>query len=310
MAVVFEWRMVGLLPNEFAASALGHDVQIDDLRRRVFGRILAAGLILPTIFAIELLLVGWADSSVRHLLIKRSKSSLTDFVCFALAQTPILKFLGVAATLGVTLISAQWLHGLMDSAGLWRPSLEGAPLPVQFAAYFLAFSFFDYWSHRLDHSDTFWPLHRYHHSADGFYILSGLRLHPAAFTNLVQQILPATLLGVSQEAIIDVNLFVLALQYLIHSRIDSDFGWIGRHIVQSPIHHRLHHSLAAGRHAGHFSIIPAWDRLFGTWVGDSDPSVVIGVATPYRHGVWILPDLWRDYREFLVGIFRRRPAGP
>jgi sterol desaturase/sphingolipid hydroxylase (fatty acid hydroxylase superfamily) len=100
-----------------------------------------------------------------------------------------------------------------------------------------------------------------------------------------------------------VNLLVLGLGFLIHSRIDSDWGWIGRWVVQSPTHHRLHHVLdISTRPVGHFSMTPIWDRLFGTWRGDADQSLVIGVDTAYRHGFWIAPDILRDYWHFWKGL--------
>jgi len=103
-----------------------------------------------------------------------------------------------------------------------------------------------------------------------------------------------------------VNLVVLSLGFLIHSRIDSDWGWIGRWVLQSPNHHRLHHILDISLvPAGHFSMAPLWDRLFGTWRGDADQSLAIGVETAYRHGFWIVPDIARDYLDFWRGLLRR-----
>ena len=56
----------------------------------------------------------------------------------------------------------------------------------------------------------------------------------------------------------------------------------------------------------HFAMAPIWDRLFGTWRGTADPALVIGVAQPYRHGFWIVPDLLRDYWHFWSGFVIRR----
>ena len=92
------------------------------------------------------------------------------------------------------------------------------------------------------------------------------------------------------------------LRLVIHSRIDSNFGWIGRWLLQSPVDHRLHHRLDSGRQACNFGLFPVWDRLFGTWREGGSQKIAIGVAEPYRHGAWILPDMWRDYREFLAQI--------
>jgi sterol desaturase/sphingolipid hydroxylase (fatty acid hydroxylase superfamily) len=53
---------------------------------------------------------------------------------------------------------------------------------------------------------------------------------------------------------------------------------------------------------------PIWDRLFGTWRGDADQSLAIGVDTPYRHGFWVGPDLLRDYLDFWKGLIPGRRA--
>jgi sterol desaturase/sphingolipid hydroxylase (fatty acid hydroxylase superfamily) len=96
-----------------------------------------------------------------------------------------------------------------------------------------------------------------------------------------------------------VNVMVISLGFLIHSKIDSNFGWIGRWIIQSPQHHRLHHALDwITVPTGHFAQAPIWDHLFGTWRGEADQTLPIGVDTAYRHGFWIVPDLVRDYWDF------------
>ena len=56
---------------------------------------------------------------------------------------------------------------------------------------------------------------------------------------------------------------------------------------------------------GHFAICPIWDHLFGTWRGAADPSEPIGVDTPYRHSLWIAPDMVRDYWHFWKGLVGR-----
>jgi hypothetical protein len=55
---------------------------------------------------------------------------------------------------------------------------------------------------------------------------------------------------------------------------------------------------------------PLWDRLFGGWSDTATPRVPIGVDTPYRHGLWLLPDLLRDYCDFWKGLVGRRTIYP
>jgi sterol desaturase/sphingolipid hydroxylase (fatty acid hydroxylase superfamily) len=217
----------------------------------------------------------------------------------------------VLMTLGVALISGAWAHdriaaltGLSFTAASW-------PVWVQVPLLFAVFSFFDYWNHRLDHSHYFWPLHRFHHAAEDFCVLTASRVHPALFTGVVSAVLPPLLLGASPDAVFDVTVCSALLRYMIHSRIDTDLGWIGRYLIQSPNHHRLHHVLDISQQpVGHFSLAPVWDHLFGTWRGDADQSLVIGVDTPYRHGAWIFADIWRDYVDFWRGLYRGLTGQP
>jgi sterol desaturase/sphingolipid hydroxylase (fatty acid hydroxylase superfamily) len=118
-------------------------------------------------------------------------------------------------------------------------------------------------------------------------------------------VIPAVLIGVSDEALFWFVVLNLTLHYLIHTRITSDFGWIGRWVVQSPLHHRLHHKLDTTEPTSNFSLVPLWDRLFGTWAEADIARVKVGVAAPYRQGIWAVPDLLRDYRDFWLALIGR-----
>ena len=138
-------------------------------------------------------------------------------------------------------------------------------------------------------------------------MLNAERAHPAAVIGNFLINLPMAMLGASPLILIYINALATGLSCLIHSRIDSDWGWIGRWVLQSPNHHRVHHKLDVGlRPTGNFSMVPLWDRLFGTWDGEAGSELVIGVDTPYRHGLWIWPDIWRDLRDFCGGLLPSR----
>ncbi len=300
------WSVLHLVPGRLSLTLLGHAFSVGDLHRRILqhGSILV--LIVPGVFFIELAFVGWAGSSARHLLVRRAPSSLSDLACFLLWQTPLMPLLIAGTSFGVVLVSGAWLHDRIAAVTGLNLSVAGLPTAVQVAVFFGVFTFLDYWNHRLDHSRLFWPLHRFHHAADEFSVINSVRTHPAAFTGVISTTLPAVLFSASPDVIADVNLFVIALRYMIHSRINSDFGLIGRYILQSPVHHRLHHVLDMSERTGHFGVMPLWDHLFGTWRPDAaatDQSLVIGVQTPYRQGLWIVPDLWRDYADFWKALF-------
>jgi sterol desaturase/sphingolipid hydroxylase (fatty acid hydroxylase superfamily) len=307
------WAIQVFVPDHLTLSLFGHVLVRDRVHQHIVNRAGLFVLIMPAIFAFELALTGWAESSLRRLTVRPTRSSLTDLAVFFLSQTPIKSTVSLIVSLGLTLVSAAWLHHLLQRATGLSFSIAAMPVAAQMVLFFLVYSFFDYWSHRLDHAPLFWPLHRYHHSAEDFCVLTSVRVHPAAFTSLVGALPPLVLLWPSADVIALSALLIPMLRYLIHSRINSNFGFVGRWLLQSPTHHRLHHILDMSHATGHFSLCPLWDRLFGTWrhdADDADQSLVVGVAAPYRHGAWLVADMWRDYAEFWRGLGRLASPRP
>lgn len=296
------WALHHLAPDTLVLHLFGKTHVASQLHRKVADRVVVAGMLAPGVFFLEYLWMGWRGSSVRHLLVERTASGRSDLACFLVGLLPPMTLISAAMSLGIVFISGECLRQAIGRAAGVDISIAAAPLALQTAILFLVYSLFDYWSHRLDHSRLFWPLHRFHHAADAFSVLTAARTHPAVFTAVIGTTLPGVLLGSAPEALADVGLLVMTIRLVIHSRIESDFGWAGRWIVQSPLHHRLHHSL--NRTPVNLGLIPIWDHLFGTWREAPALPMKIGVATPYRHGAWIAPDIWRDYRDFWSGLFR------
>jgi len=294
------WTLNHLVPDTLTLNLFGYVRPVHEVHRRVIDRTIEISLLLPSIFFVEYLCTGWAQSSVRHLLVERTASSWADMACYVFQLAPVFTLVAGIMSLGVVYISGEALRCLFANATGIDLSIAGAPLALQVAAVFLLYTFFDYWSHRLDHSKVFWPLHRFHHSAESFSVLTAARVHPAMFTAVVGAVLPGLLLGCDPAALVYMGLLIIIIRLTVHSRIESNFGWVGRWIVQSPLHHRLHHSL--NRMPINLALLPIWDRLFGTWRDAPRHAMRIGTPAPYRHGAWFVPDMWRDYREFWAGL--------
>ena len=260
---------------------------------------------LPSALAVEWAAVGWRRSSLRRLLLERSPSVKADLAVMVLGQAKVLDLVGRVMMLGASLISGAWIHQRLAAHGL-EPGFAEAPWAVQFVICFVLYSFFDYWTHRIDHTHIFWPLHRFHHSAEEFAVVTAGRQHPAALVSIFVLNLPLSALGAPADVLLWVNVAVNVVGFLIHSEIESGWGWFGRWVLQSPLHHRLHHKLSMETPTGHFGLLPVWDRLFGTWTGGESAGMPIGVSAPYRHGFWIGPDLLRDYWDFWRGVLGRR----
>ncbi|WP_165189535.1 sterol desaturase family protein [Caulobacter soli] len=294
------WALLHVVPDTLTLHVFGREHIVSEVHRRVIDRTVELSVLLPIIFLLEYLWTGWEESSLRHLLVERTASGWSDVACYLFQLAPAWTLVTAVMSFGVVYISGEWLRGLLAQATGIDLTIAGAPLPFQVVLLFLLYTFFDYWSHRLDHSRVFWPLHRFHHAAESFSILTAARVHPAVFTAVVGAVLPGVLLGCDREALAEVGLAIIIIRLVVHSRVESNFGWIGRWIVQSPLHHRLHHSL--NRMPINLSLLPLWDRLFGTWRDAPQVAMRIGTPAYYRHGAWIVPDLWRDYCEFGAGL--------
>jgi sterol desaturase/sphingolipid hydroxylase (fatty acid hydroxylase superfamily) len=300
------WAALHFLPDQLSSRMCGHVVTVKDIHHRISSDGMILFALLPLALWLECAQTGWKRSSLRKLVGERTPSIKTDLAIFVLGQTHIFNLLGKMMMLGVSMLSGAWLYEQLHSATGYTVNAATLPFLLQIAIYFFVYTFFDYWTHRLDHSRYFWPLHRFHHSAEEFCVLTAGREHPAAFTSTFFINLPLAVLGAPPAAMLYVNVVVIALGFLIHSRIESHWGWIGRWVVQSPNSHRLHHKLDMSSPTGHYALAPIWDRLFGTWGGEADPVLPIGVETPYRHGFWVGPDMVRDYGEFWKGLVRVR----
>jgi sterol desaturase/sphingolipid hydroxylase (fatty acid hydroxylase superfamily) len=302
---------LALAPHDAVYHLFGKALGPADVAHRIIRRGVMLGLLLPLLMVVELLLEGWEESSLRQILARRTGSSWSDIAVFLFWSMPGHTVLGAALSFGAIILPAEWLHRTLADATGVSVDISAWPLVPQVLAFFVFFSFFDYWQHRLDHTARFWPLHRYHHAAEEFCVLTSVRVHPAGFSTIVAGVIPPVLVGTSDEALFWFVTLTGMIRYLIHTRISSDFGWVGRWVLQSPAHHRLHHKLDMSRPTGNFALVPFWDRLFGTWdpglAGKADQSVVIGVSEPYRQGLWVAPDLARDYLDFWRGLLGRRP---
>ena len=303
------WLVANQLPDQLSLTPFGHALHLKNLRDKILGNASLIAAILPAALWLECAAIGWEKSSARALL-RPTASMKTDLAYFLLDQAHVTGVIGRIMMLGASVISGVALRDWLAARTGLAIDPSGLPLWLQVAIYFHIYSFFDYWAHRLGHTRWFWPLHRYHHAAEEFCVVNGARLHPAGFVGIFLLNIPMPLLGASPEVMIWVNVLTIALGFVIHSRMESGFGWAGRWLVQSPLHHRLHHKLDMTTPTGFFSMTPLWDRLFGGWSETATPRVAIGVDTPYRHGLWLLPDLLRDYCDFWKGLVGRRTIYP
>ncbi len=246
-----------------------------------------------SILLLEIALYGWKKSSL-GILFTGKRTHFFDAFAFALFFFGLHRILCDLFFLGVFsyVISISIKEPLFQRMG-WELSI-----PVQFILGLIIKDFMFYWSHRIKHSNpVIWKVHEFHHSSTQLTWFTSFRVHPLDMlisTAIVH--LPVQLcFGWS---ILESVQFVLVSSFmgkLTHSRLDWDFGWLGRWIFASPRAHHLHHAIDArsGRNFGDSFIL--WDRLFGTYVA---PTVSI---EKIAQGI---PDNFYETDSFLVAYFR------
>jgi sterol desaturase/sphingolipid hydroxylase (fatty acid hydroxylase superfamily) len=300
------WAVLNIVPDEIRLNVGGGSLFVGNIHNKIFGNASLLFLTLPLVLFIEAAVVGWQGSSTRQMLLDRTPSVKTDMIYMLLGQAKITDILGRVLTVGAAMISGGLVREAIRAKTGFAVDPGAVPLLAQVVLYFFVYTFFDYWTHRVDHSRYFWPLHRYHHAARDFVVINAGRSHPAAIlTGTFIINMPLAVLGASPAVMVYVNVIVISIGFLIHSKIDSNWGWFGRYVIQSPNHHRLHHILCQKVPTGHFSMAPVWDHLFRTWRGEADQTLPIGVDKPYQHGWFVPRDIARDYIDFLRGWFKK-----
>jgi len=252
---------------------------------------------------LELLIVGYERSSLRRLLASY-KSSQNDIFSFLTHALGLYQLIGAVFTFGIFyfgygLIQKHLCFHLIDSI---------QNIYLQFGIMLFVGDFKNYVRHFLLHKFGWsWELHKFHHSANEFTMLTYLRSHAAeaVLTNFID-LFPFIIFGASFQTFVWVYIFREAHQYFIHSQIKSDWGIIGKYILVSPLAHRAHHSVNPeyyGKNLGNTFII--WDRLFGTYYAPKEEQIKeIGLPdNPYNQNGFI-NDYINCYKRSLEAVIK------
>lgn len=131
---------------------------------------------------------------------------------------------------------------------------------------FLAYDVIYYVDHRSTHTfDLLWTSHRVHHQTRAFNLLTGLRMSVVGPLLGYPFRLPLSLLGVSPELYLSVDLIHALLTYFSHARYVGKLGPL-EWFLNTPAHHRVHHSVAPAHFGKNYGgVFLFWDRLLGTY---------------------------------------------
>lgn len=256
--------------------------------------------LLPLLLAISVELGLSADRrQCLARLLRWKRSRVIDLYAFVLSHLhKIMAVLGLAFTFGVPMLFDRFIRaGIPESFSLFGQLRELAGYPAAVLAFLLVATFFNYWEHRFWHSRVLWPIHRFHHSATEYNVLTETRKHftetlltPLFFT------LPMLLLGAPLEFVTGYLTLILFQGFMNHTDQDISYGWIGRNIWCDPLYHKLHHSSAPEHMNRNFSgTLPLWDHLFGT---HAHPVPIAAVGVGGMPHYEFMP-FWRIYLEDL-----------
>lgn len=171
-----------------------------------------------------------------------------------------------AGVTGAAVLATQRGWGLFAHLD-WAGWAEGG---LSFAALDLLL----YLQHRASHAWTpLWRLHRVHHSDLALDATTGLRFHPLEIAaSLLLKCAAVIALGAPVAAVLVFEIALNACSLFNHSdlRLAPRLERVLRRGLITPDLHRIHHSTRRERHDSNFGFSgPWWDRLFGTWRGDS-----------------------------------------
>lgn len=257
-------------------------------------------------FAAEFMLCARGDYSLRWLL-RQEKSSVIDLYCYLLSHVQaVMTILTIIFTFSVPYFVDAFLTAYFPKeCSVFLIIAKQTNLGIATCCFFAFASFVNYWEHRLWHTKVFWPIHRFHHSATEFTILTNIRNHftegllsPFFFT------LPLMLMG-APAAIVNVIMAINLFQgFITHMRGEISYGWIGKYLWCDPVFHKIHHSLDKEHINKNFSgALPIWDVMFGTYAPPKD-KITVGVSDGQHYEE--LP-LWRmyikDFSDFLRNMY-------
>lgn len=229
---------------------------------RVLTNIALYLLLLAGLFALEVWQLGLKDSSL-GVLLQGNRSALADLWVAGLEILRMLPVLLVFFTVG---LDPLWKD--FSTGGFGALQIGKEHVLMHFVIWFLLMDLLEYLYHRLAHRIGFlWEAHKYHHSASEFTILTGSRIHALEhFGRHLFTAIPMAWIGVPAGHFVAILLLRRVIDMLQHSRLDWDYGWVGRWLVYSPRGHRIHHSPEREHWDKNFGdILVIWDRLFGTY---------------------------------------------
>lgn len=254
--------------------------------------------VLAICFILELIFIGWKNSSLCMIFSRKSNSIKLDTYAYFFKLTNFIEVLGYLFSFGLSYWFGKFL-------GFPKFNLIQTYIPniiLQNVVFVLVLDFSLYWIHRTLHTfPSLWEIHKFHHSADEMSILTTARLHPIEIAiNSIVFAIPIYLIGVPLENYVIFIIITSWLGHIQHSKLRWNFGFIGKWIFLSPNAHRIHHSKSEKHFNKNFgTVTPLWDRFFGTWHEEETHDIEIGLSDDVHNGS---ENIFKSYIQSAAGF--------
>ena len=190
----------------------------------------------------------------------------------------------IAAVLIALVVGKEALVARVDNGSAMISAL---PKWGQVVAALLVGDFVGYWVHRAFHTSRLWKYHAVHHSPKILDWLAASRVHPV--NDVVAracQAIPLIVIGFPKDILAAYVPFIGLYALFLHTNVPWDFGPL-RGVLASPRFHRWHHtSEDEGQDSNFAGLLPAWDRLFGTYYMPDRQPEQFGVRDPVPDGLF------------------------
>jgi sterol desaturase/sphingolipid hydroxylase (fatty acid hydroxylase superfamily) len=177
-------------------------------------------------------------------------------------DTAVIRLLIPVTSVALALFLAERGWGLLNAVEL--------PYWLSFGLCLIALDLGRYTLHWLLHRvPALWRLHAVHHSDTDYDFTTALRFHPVeALLTVSWSLAVVAVLGPPVEALIVIECAFIVCSMFTHAnlRLPPGFDAVLRRLIVTPDLHRIHHSAEVGESKANFgTILPWWDRLFGTY---------------------------------------------
>lgn len=251
--------------------------------------LLAVGIncaVLLAAASIEIIGVGWRQSSLKRLLLNRTGSTKLDLWSWVLSVLNLYDLFVLIFSFGLFYVLASFLLKTFGEFQLLKTI--NSPI-IQLLIIFVLSDIKHYLWHRFMHKMPFWELHKYHHSATEMNLVTTTRGHfiEKGFLTLFDAVM-FIVFGVTAHYFVVLVFAREFYAFLLHSNLQWSLGWVGKYILISPLDHRLHHGLDQAYFDKNFgTFFVWWDKLFGSYQR-ATKKVAIGVkGSPYNQlGFW------------------------